>query len=364
MIRDAVLEDVPALCGIEDRCFETDNLSARSFRRFIARSRASLRVDEGDGGRLRGYSLVLFHGGTSLARLYSFAVDPDFRGHGLARALLATAEEDARANGAAAMRLEVRRDNTQAIGLYEKNGYRPFTVTPHYYDDGMDAIRMEKVLVPHLPIGAGRAPYYAQTLDFTCGPAALMMGMKALRPALELDRVMETRIWRESTTIFMTSGPGGCGPLGLALAAKRRGFDAEVHVSDPVGIFTDSVRSEAKRDVIRLVQEDFLDTLTAMGAEISLEWPGVDRIASEMETGAVPIVLISSYRLMGDKAPHWVTITDIAGNLVYLHDPFVEFDEGRTVIDCFGIPVARAEFERMSRYGRDKHFAVLFLREP
>ncbi len=364
MIREAVLEDVPALCGIEDRCFETDRLSARSFRRFIARSRAELLVDEADDRRLRGYSLVLFHGGTSLARLYSFAIDPDFQGRGLARALLTVSEETARDGGAVAMRLEVRRDNADAIRLYEKSGYRFFTVAHHYYDDGMDALRMEKVLVPHLPIGFGRVPYYGQTLDFTCGPAALMMAMKGLRPALALDRVMETRIWRESTTIFMTSGPGGCGPLGLALAAKRRGFEVSVHVSDPIGIFTDSVRNADKRDVIRLVQEDFLDTLTTLGAPLSREWPGVETIAAEMATGAVPVVLISSYSLMGDKAPHWVTVSDIAGAFIYLHDPYVEFDEGRTVTDCFGIPVARAAFDRMSRYGRNKHFAVLFLREP
>jgi hypothetical protein len=51
-----------------------------------------------------------------------------------------------------------------------------------------------------------------------------MMAMKALDPAMELNRTLELRLWREATTIFMTSGHGGCGPYGLALSAYRRGF--------------------------------------------------------------------------------------------------------------------------------------------
>ena len=41
-----------------------------------------------------------------------------------------------------------------------------------------------------------------------------------LDPGLTLDRTLELRVWREATTIFMTSGHGGCGPDGLALAAE------------------------------------------------------------------------------------------------------------------------------------------------
>ena len=98
MIRDAILDDVPALVDLETRCFEIDRLSARSFRRFLTKGKATLlaNVDEEEGGRLNAYALVLFHPNTSLARLYSLAVEPSLRGRGIARALLAAPSQPAR----------------------------------------------------------------------------------------------------------------------------------------------------------------------------------------------------------------------------------------------------------------------------
>jgi len=45
------------------------------------------------------------------------------------------------------MRLEVRADNVEAKALYTRLGYRPIGSQPAYYDDGMDAVRMEKRLL-------------------------------------------------------------------------------------------------------------------------------------------------------------------------------------------------------------------------
>ncbi|HAQ00126.1 MAG TPA: ribosomal-protein-alanine acetyltransferase, partial [Rhodospirillum rubrum] len=77
---------------------------------------------------------------------------------------------------------------------------------------------------------SSRVPLYHQTLEFTCGSACLMMAMHALDSRQPMTRSHEIRLWREATTIFMASGHGGCGPHGLALAAHRRGFEAEIYV--------------------------------------------------------------------------------------------------------------------------------------
>ena len=37
---------------------------------------------------------------------------------------------------------------------------------------------------------------------------------------------------------------------------------------------------------------------------------------------------------------------------VYVHDPFIDVDERRALVDCISMPVPRAEFVRMARYGR------------
>jgi Peptidase_C39 like family len=44
-----------------------------------------------------------------------------------------------------------------------------------YYEDGGDALRFEKRLVPNLRALAVAPPYFHQTTEFTCGPACIMM---------------------------------------------------------------------------------------------------------------------------------------------------------------------------------------------
>lgn len=361
MIRAATLADLPALLAIEERCFQSDRLSARSFRHMLTKGHATVLAHTGRDRRVDAYALVLFRRGTSLARLYSIAVLPDQRGHGIAGRLVKACEDDALGQGAVYLRLEVRRDNTEAQALYAKAGYKPFAVTRDYYEDHADAVRMEKRLAAKLRPGASKVPYYAQTLDFTCGPAALMMAMKAHDRRLRLDRLLETRLWRESTTIFMTSGLGGCGPYGLALAAHRRGFRVRVNASAGADLFVAGVRSEEKRDVIRLVQEDMLAQARAAAIVADGTPTTVTGLRAALARGGVPVVLISSYRLTGDKAPHWVTVAGADDRYVYVHDPYVDADEKQSPSDCFGIPIAAADFERMMRYGRDRDHACVLV---
>jgi GNAT superfamily N-acetyltransferase len=103
-LRAAAAEDLDALLQLEHRCFTYDRLSRRSFRHFLNSDTATCLVAE-QAGRLEGYVLVLFHGRTALARLYSMAVAPEQQGQGLGRELLRTAEATALDRGAAVMRL-------------------------------------------------------------------------------------------------------------------------------------------------------------------------------------------------------------------------------------------------------------------
>ena len=80
------------------------------------------------------------------------------------------------------------------------------------------------------------------------------------------------------------------------------------------------------------------------------------------EAGGIPLVLISSWRIYGERFPHWVVITGFEERFIYAHDPFVDASEGETVADCINMPIARAEFERMARYGRSGQRAVLVVR--
>ena len=62
--------------------------------------------------------------GKRVAHLANVAVDPDFTGRGLGRALIAQAEEDARAHGATELRLTTHADLEENIRLYTRLGWR------------------------------------------------------------------------------------------------------------------------------------------------------------------------------------------------------------------------------------------------
>ncbi len=361
MLRTASIADLDALVDLENRCFELDRLSRRNFRYMLTKANAVTLVDERNGSLL-GYVLVLFHSGTSLARMYSIAVDHAARGQGMGRILVEAAEKAALERGCVYMRLEVRPDNTGAIELYRAMRYRQFGTFDDYYEDHADALRFEKLLVPHLQPDMVPVPFYEQTLDFTCGPSALMMAMKAVDDSLELSRATEIRIWRESTTVFMTAGHGGCGPHGLALSAYERGFDVDMYVKDDVPMFVDSVRSDEKKEVIRLVQKEFV--IEVENSDIGLHYrkPSVYELRRMFEAGAVPVVLISSYRIYKEKFPHWVVVTGFDDRFIYVHDPFVDYEMGKTRMDCINMPILQTEFDSMAKYGKTAQSAVLVIR--
>lgn len=362
MIRTANLGDLEHLIAIEKRAFELDRFSRRTFRYLLSKANAVTLIDEEDG-KSAGYAMILFNTGTSLARLYSLAVDPDFQGKGIGRTLMQATEENAIAHGCVAMRLEVRADGKRARALYESQGYRQFGTIDDYYEDGMQAIRYEKRLVPLQKPALAKVPYYEQTLEFTCGPSALMMAMHSLMPSIKCDRELELRLWRESTTIFMTSGHGGCGPYGLALAAYHRGFDVEIYVTDRGPMFIDSVRNEEKKEVMRLVQEDFLKELNNSPVKIHQGRLNVQGLEEELNKGGIPVVLISSYRIYHEKWPHWVVVTGFDEKYIYVHDPFVDYETSKSATDCINMPIAKRDFELMARYGKAGQKAVLIIKQ-
>jgi ribosomal-protein-alanine acetyltransferase len=359
-IRPAHTGHLSALVGIENRSFTGDRLSRERFRYLLTRARAATLVAEVEGA-VAGYATVLFRRGASLARLYSIAVDPTARGQGLGRALLEAAEDAVWARDCPYLRLEVRVDDESALTLYRSAGYHRVELVPGYYEDGTDALRMEKTVGPDPDPSQARVPYFPQSLEFTCGPASLLMAMKALDPRMRIGRALELRIWREATTIFMTSGHGGCGPIGLALSARHRGFPAEVWLNDRGVPLVDSVRSAEKKEVMRLVHEDMLAEARRLKVPVHYEPLPREALGAALGAGSMPLVLFSSYRIYQEKTPHWIVVTGIDERFVYANDPYVDREAGESEIDSIGMPVPVAEFARMARYGRAGLQAVVLV---
>lgn len=357
-LRRAAPSDIGALVELEQKAFDADRISRRSWRKLISSATAEVTIASARSA-LVGCSVLLHSARTSVARLYSIAVDPTARGQGIARRLLDAATESARAVGSSILRLETRLDNKVARLLFTSCGFVLLDRKAAYYEDGTDAVRLQKSLwivekAPHSV--ALRTPYYGQTLDFTCGPCALLMAMAALDNTTVIDRTEEIRVWREATTVFMAAGHGGCGPFGLALAAVRRGFGVTVYAPAGTKLFVDSVRDPHKKTVIELVEADFRAEIAATDTMIIDAQVSPQLIAEHLHQGGVPIVLISLWRLHGEKGPHWVVITGFDGAVFRILDPIAP----PVGIDP-GFAVSIDEFRRIARYGRRRNTAAVVL---
>ena len=362
-IRKAVLADLDRLEALETESFAADRISRRSFRALLASPSALILVAEGemDGEPpLLAYATLLFRAGTALARLYSIAVSRESSGRGLGKTLLAHVEREAYGRDRIAVRLEVREDNAAAIALYKRTGYRFIGTYEDYYADGMPASRFEKTLHGDHSVDGG-VPYYQQTTDFTCGPCCLMMAMARDMPGTVLDPVLEIRLWRESTTIFMMSGPGGCEPYGLAVAAHEFGLSAEIHVSTPGNLFLDSVRSPEKQAVMALAQEDFRRRADTYGIDVVPKPFTMKDLRQAIATGKSAVVLISGYQMFGKKVPHWVLAHGDDGRHIVIHDPWIADERGESIADAANLPIPYQTFDRIARYGKIGLRAAVFL---
>lgn len=351
--REAKPADLDQLLALENVSFDSDRLSRRRLKHWMQSDHGVFLVAAQDT-KIWGYGLVIMRKGTRLARLYSIAVDQGARGAGVGKGLLIQLELKTVEQGKLFMRLEVACNNTSAIGLYESMGYRTFGIYSKYYNNSIDAVRMQKPIRQRISQQqCAPYPWYMQTTEFTCGPSALMMAMANLDDKIAMTQALELDIWRQATTIFMTSGHGGCHPLGLALAAHALGFPVEVYVNSQGPLFIDGVRSEHKKDIMRAVDTRFVEQANQASIPIHHSEPTLAELQSALSKGSAVISLISTYQLDGKKIPHWVTITHIDDDCLYLHDSDPDDDDSQTM-DYQHIPIARDDFYSMSGFGKSK----------
>jgi ribosomal protein S18 acetylase RimI-like enzyme/uncharacterized protein YvpB len=360
-IRQAELTDTNALAAIEAVCFPYDALSARSFRRFIKLGEADVMVME-HADAVVGYAILLFRPATKLARLYSFAIAPEYRSQGLGSQMLSYIEKTAEEASSLFLRLEVKADDLAAGRFFHARGYVDVGLKNDYFDDHSDALVLQKQLhffdSERLP---RQVPYLTQTTPFTCGPTSLLMALSYFgQPSVDPARD-ELELWRESTTIYMTSGHGGCGPHGLARAAHARGLDVEVWVSQPGPVLLDSVRNVQKREVMQRIQQADIEALHNAEVPIHTGDYYAEQLAADLAAGRLVMALISTYQFDQSKAPHWVLITAMDDDFVYINDPDEDSVPWQSPSARQYLPIPRETFSRAFGYGSKRLRAALVL---
>jgi ribosomal-protein-alanine N-acetyltransferase len=139
--------DVPVLTSLERTMFPDYPWSQAQFKEEIAGIGTSRQFFLAlNDGSIIGYAGIMVVAAGVPADLLTIAVLPDFRGQGIAQAMLAELENWAKAKSATEVILEVDTKNEDAIRLYNFARYEKISTRENYYGLGIDALVMRKEL--------------------------------------------------------------------------------------------------------------------------------------------------------------------------------------------------------------------------
>jgi ribosomal protein S18 acetylase RimI-like enzyme len=149
-IRKASLDDFERIIELENTCFTSELAYTRRQLRYLLTKANSTVFVETTNTIVRGFLIILYRRGTTVAGIETINVDPAFRKKGIGLQLLSAGEEHLRKKGIRKIRLEVSITNHAAIMLYENAGFQKTALLKKYYrydhEDSRDAYRMVKEL--------------------------------------------------------------------------------------------------------------------------------------------------------------------------------------------------------------------------
>jgi ribosomal-protein-alanine N-acetyltransferase len=138
MYREATAFDLPVFVSLDKELFPYSPWSSAQYKEEFSSPTRHFVVALDDQQSIVGYAGV-FAPGAAEADVLTVGVVPEHRGQGIAKALMAVITDWAKAQGSTAMMLEVKTDNSDAIGLYQSLGYAKLNVRKDYFGPGLDA---------------------------------------------------------------------------------------------------------------------------------------------------------------------------------------------------------------------------------
>lgn len=217
----------------------------------------------------------------------------------------------------------------------------------------------QRWLAAEIPVDA-QVGAFTQSTGFTCGPVALAMAL-----GRQVTRHQEIALWREATTVIGLTGPGGCDPYGLALAAAKRADDVVIYIDTEGPVLLDRAATAEKRDLMCFVQGEFKlaaqEAMTVVPRAFEMA-----ELQAAVGEGAKVLLLIDQCHTHDHTAPHWILLHAVApspeGDVFLVNDPWCETDDGETAADCDALPMRAETLWAMARYGTPPYRAAIVLR--
>ncbi len=158
-------------------------------------------------------------------------------------------------------------------------------------------------------------PYFQQTRTATCGPACLMMVMKYWDPSIELSRRFEFQLWKKSYSFFLF---GGTFQFGLAETAAKLGFKIEIYQKTK---FSDAYPNFPQ--LATLIENIVSYNTSRLKIPIQHGKDTIAVISDSLHKKIPPIVFVNLKPILGENVFHWVVVTGLDEQNVYLNDPYV-----------------------------------------
>ncbi|MDH5459752.1 MAG: ribosomal protein S18-alanine N-acetyltransferase [Candidatus Bathyarchaeota archaeon] len=146
VIRNATKDDLEKILEIEKASFKrTDAFSPTLFKKYLRELEEGFFVVLEKPNSIAGYAILGEEEGKGY--LLSIAIHPKKRNQGFATSLLKFLEFKCYEKGLTKMTLEVRVNNKKAIAIYKNLGFTEVGKKKGFYEDGVDALVMEKRLL-------------------------------------------------------------------------------------------------------------------------------------------------------------------------------------------------------------------------
>jgi ribosomal-protein-alanine N-acetyltransferase len=150
-IRKVEREDLETLFTLDRQCFRPGIAYSRAELRDLLSSPTCISVAaENTSSKIVGFAIVEFYveAGKRIGHIVTIDVAPSARRQGVGRALMGAMLDSLRSHQAILVRLEVAVDNPDAQSFYRQQGFVSTRRISGFYLGTVDALAMQKVLVP------------------------------------------------------------------------------------------------------------------------------------------------------------------------------------------------------------------------